>query len=227
MTIKENIALVKKRMEQAARRSGRSKECVELVAVSKKADIKAALEVLNTDVFILGESRVQEAKRKFKKIGAAAKWHLVGSLQTNKAKYCPGLFDLIHSVDRIELFKELDSQAKKHGTILNVLLQVNVSGEKQKSGCDPNKAEDILKEAALLQWLTVRGLMTIPPLCPDPENSRSYYKSLVELKIGLERSGIEEISLKELSMGMSNDYEVAIEEGATLVRVGNAIFGNI
>jgi len=184
-----------------------------------------AKEAIDAGAMDLGESRIQEARRKFDVIGKKVRWHMIGPLQTNKAKYCPGLFSLIHSMDRLELIKELSRRALSSGVVLDGLLQVNVSGEPQKSGCAPDEAESLLKAASCEKGVRIKGLMTIPPYSEDPENSRPFYRALMELKAGLERGGIENVSLDTISAGMTNDFEVAIEEGATMVRVGSAIFG--
>lgn len=224
-TIAENIADTRRRIAEAARRAGRDPDAITLVAVTKTVGADKAEEALATGVEDLGESRVQEARAKFKKIGDKARWHMIGPLQTNKAKYCPGLFSLIHSVDRLELIEELSRRAESKSAVLECLLQVNISGESVKSGCDPEEAEELLKAASMKKGVRFTGLMTIPPFSDDPEDSRIHYKNLMELRKELEGKGIEGVSLGKISAGMTNDFEVAIEEGATIVRVGTAIFG--
>lgn len=220
-----NLADVRRRMERAARKAGRDPASVELVAVSKNVGADKAVEALEAGAVSLGESRVQEARKKFDVIGRRARWHMIGPLQTNKAKYCPGLFSVIHSVDRIELARELDRRAGQAGEVIECLAQVNVSGEKQKSGCEPGDAAGLVKEAAGLANLRFTGLMTIPPFSEDPEDSRPYFRELARLASELAVMGVEGVSFENLSMGMTGDFEVAIEEGATIVRVGTAIFG--
>lgn len=224
--VAENIKDVRRRIAEAARRVGRDPSSVTLVAVTKTVSAQKALEAVEAGATDLGEARTQEAKRKYEVIGNRAVWHLIGPLQTNKAKYCPGLFSLIHSLDRMELISELSRRAELAGTVVDGLLQVNISGEKQKSGCRPQDAGDILKSASSLRGVRITGLMTIPPACDNPEDSRPVFRSLMELKSELTKIGIENVSLSIVSAGMTNDFEVAVEEGSTLVRVGTAIFGS-
>jgi hypothetical protein len=224
--VAENILEVRRRISEAAIRVGRTPSDVTLVAVTKTVSAQKAIEALEAGVADLGEARAQEARRKHEVIGDRAIWHLIGPLQTNKAKYCPGLFSLVHSLDRMELINELSRRAESAGTVVNGLLQVNISGEAQKSGCRPEEAEAILKSASRLAGVKIVGLMTIPPICDDPEESRPVFRSLMELKAGLAKMGIENISLSIVSAGMTNDFEVAVEEGSALVRVGTAIFGS-
>ncbi|MBF0292125.1 MAG: YggS family pyridoxal phosphate-dependent enzyme [Nitrospinae bacterium] len=224
--VAENIKDVRRRIAEAAGRVDRDPSSVTLVAVTKTVSPQKALEAVEAGVTDLGEARTQEAKRKYEVIGNRAVWHLIGPLQTNKAKYCPGLFSLIHSLDRMELISELSRRAELAGTVVDGLLQVNISGEKQKSGCRPQDAGDILKSASSMRGVRITGLMTIPPACDDPEDSRPVFRSLMELKSDLTKIGIENVSLSIVSAGMTNDYEVAVEEGSTLVRVGTAIFGS-
>lgn len=216
---------VRRRIAGAAKRAGRNAASVRLVAVTKTVSPQLALAALDAGVTDLGESRTQEARRKYEVIGGRAVWHLIGPLQTNKARYCPGLFSLIHSLDRMELISELSRRAELAGTVVEGLLQVNISGERQKSGCRPEDAAELLKSASALRGVRMAGLMTIPPFSDDPENSRPVYRALMELRDGLEKMGIENVSLSVISAGMTNDFEVAVEEGSTLVRVGTAIFG--
>ena len=224
-TVAEKISDVRRRIAEAARRAGRDPGSIRLVAVTKTVDAARAGEALEAGVADLGESRVQEAMAKFRVIGRRAKWHMIGPLQTNKAKYCPGLFSLIHSVDRLELIRELSKRAAAADVVLEGLLQVNISGERQKSGCAPGEAVDLLKAAAGAEGLRIVGLMTIPPLSGDPEKARPVYRALMDPKRDIEKLGIENISMDTISAGMTGDFEVAVEEGSTLVRVGSAIFG--
>lgn len=223
--VAENIRNVRRRIKSAAERVGRDPASIKLVAVTKTVSAQTALEAVEAGVVDLGESRAQEARRKFDVIGHRAAWHLIGPLQTNKAKYCPGLFSLVHSLDRMELIAELSRRAEQAGAIVEGLLQVNISGEEQKSGCRPEEAADLLKTASLLKGVKIVGLMTIPPFSDDPEDSRPVFRALMELRGGLEKMGIENVSLSVISAGMTGDFEVAVEEGSTLVRVGTAIFG--
>ncbi|MBI5815328.1 MAG: YggS family pyridoxal phosphate-dependent enzyme [Nitrospinae bacterium] len=225
MAIAGNLAAVRRSIAEAAARSGRSPESVTLVAVTKAVGIEAALEAVKAGAMDLGESRVQEARRKHDAIGAGAVWHMIGPLQTNKVKYCPGLFSLIHSLDRIELIVELSRRFQSAGVVAEGLLEINVSGEPGKSGCAPERAVEILKTAAGLGGVRIRGVMTVPPYSEDPENSRQYFRRLREMSKELASLGLDHVSMDIISAGMSNDFAVAIEEGSTMVRVGTAIFG--
>ena len=224
-SIEGNIASVLRRVEQAAARAGRDAKAVTLVAVTKTVDARQALEAARAGALDLGESRVQEARSKAAEIGAAVRWHLIGPLQANKAKYCPGLFSLIHSVDRMELFHELSRRAAGAGKTVDCLLQVNLSGEPQKSGCGEDEAEDLVKQASRLPGVKVRGVMTIPPYSEDPEASRPFFRELYSLSRRLDRLGVENVEMSVISAGMTGDFEVAVEEGSTMIRIGSAIFG--
>ncbi|HAR45471.1 MAG TPA: YggS family pyridoxal phosphate-dependent enzyme, partial [Nitrospiraceae bacterium] len=182
--------------------------------------------ILSTGQRVFGENRVQEARDKIAQLGGLATWHLIGSLQKNKAKYAVKLFDLIHSVDSLELAQEIDQQAARAGKIQRVLIEVNIAGEDAKAGINVGTAVDLAREAAKLRNIRIQGLMTMPPYSEDPENSRPYFQRLRELAGVIIKENISGLSLQELSMGMSGDFEVAVEEGATMVRVGTAIFGS-
>ena len=222
MSIKDNYLKVLEKIEKAALRAGRAPEEVKLVAVSKTVDIERIREAIEAGVKILGENYVQEAKKKIEEIGKGVSWHFIGHLQTNKAKYAVKLFDMIHSIDSLQLAEELNRRAGKEGRIMKVMLEVNISGERTKFGAEEEGAIELGKGVLGLRNLELIGLMTMPPYFEDPEMSRPYFIQLRELKEKMEKEGI---SVKELSMGMSNDFEVAIEEGATYVRIGTAIFG--
>jgi pyridoxal phosphate enzyme (YggS family) len=213
------------RIAAAAERAGRDPSSVRLVTVTKTVDIERVREALASGATILGENRVQEAKEKIEQLGHPAGWHLIGHLQTNKAKYAIKLFDLIHSVDNLELAAELDKQAAKIGKVQDVLVEVSIAGEAAKAGVAPDDAVGLVKQAALLRNIRIKGLMTMPPYSDSAEDSRPYFGKLKELSTIIYRENIPGVSMAELSMGMSGDFEVAIEEGATLVRVGTAIFG--
>lgn len=225
MSIAENLRMVKERIEAAAARAKRGAGSVRLVVVTKTVPPGRIREAVAAGAEILGENRVQEAKEKIEALGRIASWHLIGTLQKNKAKYAVRLFDIIHSVDSLGLAQELNRQAEKTGKVQDILIEVNIAGEKSKSGIDPEGAAYLVREAAGLKYLRIRGLMTVPPYSPDPEDSRPYFKRLRELAATIESEKIPGTSMSELSMGMSNDFEVAVEEGATMVRIGTAIFG--
>jgi hypothetical protein len=221
--IQERLAAVRRRIETAAARSGRPSSTVTLVAVSKTMPAAAIREAVSAGVKILGENRVQEAREKIEALPGAAEWHLIGHLQTNKAKLAVGLFDCIHSLDSVRLAQELGRHAEEAGRRLRCLVEVNVGEEAQKSGVDAAEVRPLLEAARRLPQLSVQGLMTIPPFLPDPESVRPFFRRLRDLRDRLESEGW---TLPDLSMGMSHDFEVAIEEGATLVRIGTAIFGS-
>jgi PLP dependent protein len=225
MSVAENLKEVQDRIVAAARRAGRDPSSVRLVTVTKTVDYDRIREAIAAGAAILGENRVQEAKEKIEALGKVASWHLIGHLQTNKAKYAVRLFDLIHSVDTLELAKEIDKQAARAGKVQDVLIEVSIAGEAAKAGVGIGDTARLAGEAAGLKHIRVLGLMTMPPFSNDPEESRPYFRRLRDLADAVRKEGIAGISMNELSMGMSGDFEVAIEECATLVRVGTAIFG--
>ena len=210
------------RIEKAARRVGRDPKEVKLVAVSKTVEAARIKEAIEAGVSILGENYVQEAQKKIEEIGRPVSWHFIGHLQSNKAKYAVRLFDVVHSIDSLHLAEELNRRAEQVNRVIKVLMEVNLSGEATKFGAEEEKILGIAHKILSLNSLSLEGLMTMPPYFDNPEKSRPYYVKLRELKEKIAKDGI---PVKELSMGMSNDFEVAIEEGATYVRVGTAIFG--
>lgn len=222
-SIKENLLTVRERIENAAVRVGRDPHGIQLIAVTKTVDIERIREAISAGVTIFGENYVQEARGKVEQIGhTGLQWHLIGHLQTNKAKYAVGLFDLIHSVDSIKLAGELSRRAVAEDRVVDCLIEVNLSQENSKFGIEKEEVLELASVIQDLQNISLKGLMTMPPYFDDPELARPYFIALRRLKEEIERDGI---SLSELSMGMSTDFEVAIEEGATMVRVGRAIFG--
>jgi len=225
MSIEENLKRVQERVAAAAKRTGRDPSSVKLVTVTKTISAGRIKEAVSAGAAVLGENRVQEAKEKIDQLGMIANWHLIGRLQTNKAKYAVKLFDLIHSVDNLELAQEIDKQAAKIGKVQNVLIEVSIAGEANKAGASIAGAVTLAREAAKLKHISVKGLMAMPPYSEDPEDSRQYFKRLRELSGSIASENIPGVSMHELSMGMSGDFEVAVEEGATMVRVGTAIFG--
>lgn len=226
--ILENATEVLKQMSHAAMRAGRAPDAPKLVAVSKTVSAERIREAMEAGLRIFGENRVQEARDKIAWFQAAGnpydsvQWHLIGHLQKNKAKYAVRLFDVIHSVDSIELADELNRQAEKIGKIQNVLVEVKLSAEDTKQGVSEQDMLPLLMHIADCAHLRIEGLMTMPPYDPDPEKARPYFRRLRELR---DVAGQQGIALTELSMGMSHDFSVAIEEGATMVRVGTALFG--
>jgi len=225
MSIADNLKTIMDRIAAVAQRAGREPSSIKLVVVTKTVDVERIREVVAAGAAILGENRVQEAKEKIEQLGAVASWHLIGHLQTNKAKYAVKLFDMIHSVDNLELAKELDKQAAKIGKIQNVLIEVSIAGEANKAGVSVAEVIGLVKDAANLKNISIKGLMTIPPFLDNPEEVRPYFRALRELATRIAHERISNVSMQELSMGMSGDFDVAVEEGATMVRVGSAIFG--
>ncbi len=225
MSIADNLKHIHDRIAAAAKRAGRDPSSVQLIVVTKTVDAERIREAVAAGAAILGENRVQEAKEKIEKLGQIASWHLIGHLQTNKAKYAVKLFDMIHSVDNLDLAKELDKQAGKIGKVQNVLIEVSIAGEAAKAGVALQEAAGLVREAAKLKHIAIKGLMAVPPLLDNPEMVRPYFQRLRELAAGIAQENIPDVSLQELSMGMSGDFETAVEEGSTVVRVGTAIFG--
>lgn len=225
MGVEDNIRQVRERIAEAAHLSGRPASAVRLMAVTKTVNDDLILAAIQAGVEIIGENYVQEAKRKIEKLGKACEWHLIGRLQTNKAKYAVHLFDMIHSVDRMELAAELDRRASAAGRIIPILIEVNVGGEKSKSGVPLDSAPDLVRHVAHLENLSIRGLMTMPPWFDNPEESRPYFRALRELRDKIAVEALPRVEMQELSMGMTDDYAVAIAEGATIVRIGRGIFG--
>jgi PLP dependent protein len=218
-----NVANVRARIAAAADRGGRRAEDVTLVAVTKTVEAARIREAVALGLRVFGENRVQEAREKIPAVPGAA-WHLIGSLQRNKAKEAVRLFQVIESVDSEELAEEISRRAAQQERVLDVLIQVNVAREPQKHGAAPEDAAALVRRASDLPGLRLRGFMTIAPLVSNPEEARPVFRALRDLRDRLERET--RVPLAELSMGMSDDFEVAIEEGATMVRVGRAIFGD-
>jgi hypothetical protein len=223
--IKNNLEIINKKIKKAALKTNKNPEGIKLVAVTKTATIEQIKEAVSAGVKIIGENKVQEAKEKYQILNADIEWHLVGHLQTNKVKYAIEIFDLIHSVDSIKLVKEIDKRSLQFGMITNVLVEVNVSGEETKYGIKPEEVEPFLKEISEFSRIKVRGLMTIAPIAEDKEKVRPYFRKLKELSKEIKRKNIKNVRMDYLSMGMTEDFEVAIEEGANMVRIGRGIFG--
>ena len=223
--IAANINTIKQRIAAAAARCNRAPDSIKLLAVTKTVTPVCIGKAIEAGLTAFGENYVQEAKEKVAVIGPRAQWHMIGHLQTNKAKYAVNLFNYIHSVDRMDLAWELDKKARLIGQKMNILIEVNVSGEKTKNGIPADTAVSLIKDVSKLENLSVRGLMTMAPYSANPENSRPYFSGLRNLRDDIIHTGITGIQMEDLSMGMSDDFEVAIEEGATIVRIGRAIFG--
>ena len=226
LSIADNVERVRTRMRQAAERAGRDPRAVRLVAASKTVDAARIRAAIAAGVTILGENYLQETRQKMGQLGrAGVEWHLIGPLQRNKVRYVFDLFDMMQSLDRLELAEEINRRAERLGRRLPVLLEVNVGGEASKSGWTPTGLLNDVRQLASLPHIQVRGLMTIPPPTPQPDEARPFFRQLRQLRDHLVQEGYDGMTFDELSMGMTADYEVAIEEGATLVRVGTAIFG--
>ena len=223
--IKSNLERVLERVGSAAHRAGRNAEDVLILAVSKIMPVQAIRNAFEAGQTQFGENRVQEAREKIPELPDDIIWHMVGHLQTNKAKYCPDLFQWIHSIDSVPLALEVAKRYREKDRVCTTLVQVSVSGEEAKFGCDPEETIRILSTLMEEEGVMPAGLMTMPPFDLDPEVARSYFRALRELRDDLIVQGFPEENLKELSMGMTGDFEVAVEEGATIVRIGTAIFG--
>ncbi|HUZ76055.1 MAG TPA: YggS family pyridoxal phosphate-dependent enzyme [Chloroflexota bacterium] len=224
MSISENWSQVRTRVAAAAAAAGRPVDSVRIVAVSKTFPASSAQAAYDAGARVLGENRVQEALPKIEALPGDAEWHLIGHLQTNKARLAIGRFSLIHSVDSVRLANELQRQAERQELVQPILLQVDVAGEDTKSGFAPAELTAAARDIARLERLHLEGLMTIGPPVDDPEDARWVFRRLRELRDGL-RQDLPDAAWLELSMGMTHDFEAAIQEGATLVRVGRAIFG--
>ena len=224
--MRDRLRQVKDRIDAAAVDCGRNPEQIRLVAVSKTIEAEQVKDAIEAGVTILGENYVQEAREKIQQLAAyPVSWHYIGHLQTNKAKYAVRLFDLIHSVDSLKLARELDKQAQKNDKIQPILIQVNIAEENSKSGVSVEELITLTKDIGQLSNLTIKGLMTMPPFFNAPEKVRPFFKELRQLRDQIKSENIPHVSMDELSMGMTGDFEVAIQEGATLVRIGTAIFG--
>ena len=226
MTIAENLDNIRARIDAAARRAGRDPNLVRLVAVSKRVPLERIQEAVAAGQTLFGENYLQEADLKIKAMGKEIEWRFIGHLQSNKAKLAAGLFDAVDTVDRFKLAAALDRHLAEEGKRLPILLQVNVGQEVQKSGVLPDAAEELLVKINELPNLEVRGLMTMPPYFDDAEKVRPYFRQLRQMADDFTDKGLlGRHGAVEVSMGMSGDFEVAVEEGATLVRVGTSLFG--
>lgn len=225
MSIQENLHEIRERMVAVALKAGRDPASVRLVAVSKTKPAELVDEAARAGQRLFGENYVQELVAKASAVAEPVEWHYIGALQSNKVRQIAGVVTMIHSVDRLSLAAEIDRQWGRLGRSCDVLVQVNVSGESSKSGTTTEAAIGLVTAVSGFPHLRVKGLMTMPPFFDDPEGARPYFRALRELAGVIDRQAIPGVAMTELSMGMSGDFEVAIEEGATLVRVGTAIFG--
>jgi PLP dependent protein len=216
---------VLEQIREAAEKSGRDPAAIKLLGAAKSQTIDSVRAAVACGLTLVGENYVQEAREKIRALGATVEWHMIGHLQRNKARLAVELFDVIESLDNIALARELDAEAKKRGKTVRALVEVNLGGEESKSGIEPEQVPQLLEYASDLTSVRIEGLMTIPPFSDDVEKARPYFRRLRELRDRFGTQSFSNISLNELSMGMTQDFTVAIEEGATIVRIGTALFG--
>ncbi|MBO5561654.1 MAG: YggS family pyridoxal phosphate-dependent enzyme [Firmicutes bacterium] len=224
MSIAENLADIERRISAAAQKSGRKREDILLLAVTKTIDTDRIKEAVELGYTSLGENRVQEIMEKYDKI-QGVDWHLIGHLQTNKVKYIADKVKMIHSVDSLKLGEEISKRCANCGRVMDILVEVNIAGEEAKHGVPPDKAQELAAELAKLPNLHIKGLMTVAPYDPEPENNRKYFRLMRKLFVDIQNKNYDNTDMEFLSMGMTNDYETAIEEGANIVRIGTGIFG--
>lgn len=224
--LKENYDMVAEKVRAACERVGRNPEEVTIIAVSKTKPLEDVVALSRHGVMDFGENKVQELCSKYEAIENPVRWHLIGHLQTNKVKYIVDKVALIHSVDSLKLAKQISKEAVKKQVTVPVLIQVNVAEEETKFGLEStDEVMELVQETAKLPNISIQGLMTIAPFVDDPEDNRKYFRQLKQLFIDIDKKNFDNVTMKILSMGMTNDYEVAVEEGATMVRVGTGIFG--
>lgn len=224
--MENRIHIVKERIKKAALSCGRSPEDIKLIAVSKTKPVDVVRQAINAGLTVFGENYIQESREKIETISSSnLSWHFIGHLQSNKAKYAVKLFDLIHTVDSLKLAKELNKQAEKINKVQDILIQVNTGMEISKSGIEEKDAMDLARSISGLKNIKVKGLMTIPPFFDAPDKVQPFFKDLCNLRDRIRKENIPDIQMDELSMGMTGDFEAAIQEGATFIRVGTAIFG--
>lgn len=223
--IKENLEEVEKRIQTACERAGRKREEITLIAVSKTKPIEDLKEAYDLGVRIFGENKVQELTEKYEALPEDIQWHMIGHLQTNKVKYIVDKAALIHSVDSLKLAETIEKEAAKKDCIANILIEVNVAQEETKFGVHSDEVIPLIEKIALLPHVRIQGLMTIAPFVENSEENRTIFRSLQKLSVDIMQKNIDNVNVSILSMGMTNDYEVAIEEGATMIRVGTGIFG--
>ena len=223
--LKENLANVEKNIEQACKNAGRSRDEVTLIAVSKPKPVEMLQEIYDENIRDFGENKVQELCSKMEQLPSDIRWHMIGHLQRNKVKYIVGKVELIHSVDTYRLAEEINIQAKKQNVIVPILVEVNIAHEESKFGISAEDAILLVEEISKLENIRIKGLMTIAPYVENPEDNRLYFRKIKQLSVDITNKNIDNVFMEILSMGMTGDYMVAIEEGATMVRVGTGIFG--
>lgn len=223
--LKENLAIVENNITEACARAGRARDEVTLIAVSKTKPVEMLEEVYAEGIRDFGENKVQELCGKMERMPDDIKWHMIGHLQRNKVKYIIDKVSLIHSVDTYRLAEEINIQAKKRNVTIPILVEVNIAGEESKFGTSAEDVILLVEDISRLENIRIQGLMTIAPYVTDPEENRPYFRKIKQLSVDITNKNIDNVSMRILSMGMTGDYAVAIEEGATLVRVGTGIFG--
>lgn len=224
--VTENLQVVEKKISEACKRAGRDRDDVTLIAVSKTKPVPMIREAMAAGIVTFGENKVQELLSKQEEIEDKLDWHMIGHLQRNKVKQVVGRVKRIHSVDSYRLAEQIQKESEKKGICTDLLIEVNMAKEESKFGIMPEEAESVIREIAKFSNVHVCGLMTIAPFVSDPEDNRIHFRNLHKLLVDINSKNIDNINMSELSMGMTGDYEVAIEEGATYVRVGTGIFGN-
>lgn len=223
--IRENLNTVEQKITNACKRTGRLRDEVTLIAVSKTKPLPMLKEVLDTGILDFGENKVQELTMKYEQLPKDIRWHLIGHLQTNKVKYIVDKVELIHSVDSYRLAEQIEKEAAKLNIICNILIEVNIAKEDTKFGLMEEDVLPLILKIAKLEHVCIKGLMTIAPFVENSEKNREHFRKLRQLNIDIKSKNIDNVSMDILSMGMTGDYEVAIEEGATMIRVGTGIFG--
>lgn len=223
--LKENLTKVEENIQKACDKAGRKRSEVTLIAVSKTKPVEMLQEIYNEGIREFGENKVQEMCEKMELMPQDIKWNMIGHLQTNKVKYIIGKTSLIHSVDSLKLAEEIQKQAVKHDVTADILIEVNIANEESKFGISKDETIQMVRDIAKLDHLKIKGLMTIAPFVENPEDNRLYFREIKQLSVDINNQNIDNVSMDVLSMGMTGDYMVAIEEGATMVRVGTGIFG--
>lgn len=226
MMVTENLKTVEQNIANACRRSGRNREDVTLIAVSKTKPVELMEEAMDAGIHTFGENKVQEILKKQPLLPASTDWHLIGHLQRNKVRQIAGKVSMIHSVDSLRLAEQIQKEYETRHLLAKILIEVNIAEEETKFGLRPEETEEVIRKIAQMPNIQVCGLMTIAPFVENPEENRIYFCNLRKLLVDINGKNIDNISMTELSMGMTGDYEIAIEEGATFVRVGTGIFGS-
>lgn len=225
-SIAQAIAEVQEKIRKACERVGRDEKEVTLIAVSKTMPVSDLREAMAAGMVEFGENRPQELRDKQAEITEPLHWHMIGGLQTNKLKYVVGKTVLIHSVDSLHLAEAIEEESVKRGVISDILIELNIAGETSKGGVSPDELETLVRQVSTLQHIRIRGLMTVAPYTENAEENRVFFRKMKQLMVDINSKNIDNVYMDELSMGMTGDYEIAVEEGATLVRVGTGIFGH-